>query len=143
MLRYGAFYGPGSYFAAGEAYARMLERRLLPVVGEGRGVWGLLHVDDAVDATIRSLTGPPGTYNIVDDDPVQSSELLPWMAYALGVKQPRTVSRALFSLGPATILRYIIDEQPAVSSAAARDVLGWAPRHSDWRHELARVLRGE
>ncbi len=143
VLRYGAFYGPGSYFAAGEAYPKMLARRLLPVIGEGRGVWGLLHVDDAVDATIRAMTGPPQIYNIVDDDPVASSELLPWMAYALGVKQPRTMPRWMFNAGPATILRYLIDEQPPVSSERARTVLGWTPRHADWRRELARILRGD
>ncbi len=143
VLRYGALYGPGTYFAAGEAYPRMLERRLLPIIGEGRGVWALLHIDDAVAATVRSLVGPPGLYNICDDSPIAAQELIPWMAYALGAKQPRTLPRVWFGVGPATILRYLIDEQPAVSSARAREVLGWAPRYSDWRHDLARTLRGE
>ena len=143
VLRYGAFYGPGTYFAADEAYPKMLRRRLLPVVGSGGGVWGLVHVDDAVAATLRAMTGTPGTYNICDDAPVAAAELLPWMAYALGTKQPRTVPPWMFSLGPATILRYLIDEQPAVSSAKAREVLRWEPRHPDWRRTLAGVLRGE
>ena len=82
-------------------------------------------------------------YNVVDDDPVSAAELLPWMAYALGVRQPRRMPRWLFAAGPATILRYLIDEQPAVSSERARSVLGWAPRHAGWRQELARILRGE
>lgn len=143
VLRYGALYGPGTYFAAGQAYPTMLERRLLPVIGDGRGIWALLHVDDAVGATIRALVGPPGTYNICDDAPVAAAELIPWMAYALSAKQPRRLPRSLFGMGPAAILRYLIDEQPEVSSQRARDVLGWAPRHPDWRQELARVLRGE
>ncbi|MCP3977116.1 MAG: NAD-dependent epimerase/dehydratase family protein [bacterium] len=143
VLRYGAIYGPGSYFADGEAYPSMLARRLLPVIGEGRGVWSLLHVDDAVDATIAAMKCDPGIYNICDDDPVPAAELFPWMALALGAKAPRTASRALFGTGPLTIMRYLFDEQPAVSSQRARDIMHWRPRHPDWRHELARVLRGE
>jgi nucleoside-diphosphate-sugar epimerase len=143
VLRYGAFYGPGTYFAAGAAYPRMLDRHLFPLVGEGRGIWALLHIHDAVDATVRAMTGPPGIYNICDDSPVAAAELIPWMAYALGAKVPRTMPRFLFGVGPATVFRYLIDEQPAVSSERARQALRWQPRHPDWRHELARVLRGE
>ena len=31
VLRYGSFYGPGTYFASGGLYATMLKRRLLPM----------------------------------------------------------------------------------------------------------------
>jgi nucleoside-diphosphate-sugar epimerase len=143
VLRYGAFYGPDTYFAADEAYPRMLRRGLLPIIGEGRGVWGLVHVDDAVDATLAAIDGPAGVFNICDDAPVEAAELIHWMAYAIGSKQPRTVAARWFATGPATILRYLIDEQPAVSSERTRKILRWTPRHDDWRDHLARVLRGE
>jgi len=143
VLRYGAFYGPDTYFAPGEAYPSMLRRRLLPIIGDGRGVWGLLHMEDAVDATIKAIVAPPGIYNIVDDDPVESAELFRWMADQLGTKPPRRLPRFMFSQGPATILRYLYDEQPAVSSERARTVLGWAPAHASWREPLADFLAGE
>jgi len=140
VLRYGAFYGPGTYFAPGEAYPNMLHRRLLPVIGQGRGVWGLLHLEDAADATIKAMVAPPGVYNVVDDDPVTTAELLPWMAEVLGTKAPRRLPRAFFALGPPTILRYLFDEQPSVSSERARNILGWAPAHPSWRGPLAELL---
>ena len=143
VLRYGAFYGPGTYFAAGGAYPKMLERRALPIIGEGRGVWALIHVDDAVDATSRAMRGPAGVYNICDEAPVTADELIPWMAYALGTKMPFSAPRYLFRSGPAAILRYLIDEQPRVSNQKAKTTLRWTPRHRGWRRELARVLRGE
>lgn len=142
VLRYGAFYGPGTYFAPGEAYPTMLARRLLPVIGEGGGIWGLVHLDDAVDATIKAIVAPAGIYNVTDDDPVPAGELLPWMAERLGVKPPRRVPRAFFSSGPLTILRYLIDEQPAVSNDRAKEQLGWVPRHPSWRQPLADLLTG-
>ncbi len=140
VLRYGAFYGPGTYFAPGEAYPNMLQRRLLPVIGEGRGVWGLLHLEDAVDATIKAMVASPGVYNIVDDDPVTTADLWSWMAERLGTKAPRRLPRALFSFGPPTILRYLFDEQPSVSSERARNVLGWVPAHPSWREPLTELL---
>ncbi len=143
VLRYGAIYGPGSYFADGEAYPSMLHHRTFPLIGEGSGIWALLHVDDAVDATVAAMRCDPGIYNICDDDPIPASELFPWMALALGAKAPRTAPRAMFGAGPLTIMRYLLDEQPAVSPDRAREVMRWRPRHPDWRHELARVLRGE
>lgn len=140
VLRYGAFYGPGTYLHHSGAYASMLRRRLLPIIGKGRGVWGMLHLDDAVEATIKAIVAPVGIYNVVDDDRVPASELVPWMADQLGAKPPRRAPRALFSAGPATILRYLFDEQPAVSNQLAKDSLGWTPSHPSWREPLAAFL---
>jgi len=111
VLRYGAFYGPGSYFAA--------------------------------EATIAAIDAPAGVYNVCDGAPVAAAELIHWMAYALGAKHPRTLAARWFAVGPATILRYLINEQPRVSSEQARQTLRWSPRHDDWRDHLARVLRDE
>lgn len=140
VLRYGAFYGPGTYFAPGAAYWSMLHRRLLPIIGEGRGVWGLLHIDDAVAATIKAIVAPAGVYNIVDDDPVATSELFPWLAEQVGAKPPRRLPRVMFSQGPATILRYLYDEQPEVSNDRAKTVMGWEPAYPSWREPLADLL---
>ncbi len=142
VLRYGAFYGPGTYFDPEEAYGVMLRRRLLPIIGEGRGVWGLLHIEDAVDATIKAIAGPSSVYNITDDEPVPASELLPWLADTMGTKPPRRMPRAMFSTGPATVLRYLVDEQPRVSNERARNELGWEPKHPSWREPLAQLLQG-
>jgi len=40
----------------------------------------IVHIDDAVAATVAALTAEPGVYNIVDDDPLPVAEWLPAFA---------------------------------------------------------------
>lgn len=142
VLRYGHFYGPRTYFAPDGAYVEMLHKRMLPIVGRGSGSFHLLHLDDAVDATMKAIGAPTGIYNVTDDVRVTAGDLLPWIAREIGAPKPVTVPRITFAVGPLTILRYLIDEQPAVSNAKAKDVLGWFPQHPDWHEPLAAALRG-
>ncbi|MEA2352088.1 MAG: hypothetical protein QOJ14_502, partial [Thermoleophilaceae bacterium] len=80
-LRYGFFYGPGTWYARGTGMARQVEKRRFPVVGAGEGVFSYIHVEDAASATVAALErGAPGIYNIVDDDPAPTREWLPAFA---------------------------------------------------------------
>jgi nucleoside-diphosphate-sugar epimerase len=47
VLRYGAFYGPGTSLAPEGYLVEAVRRRKLPIIGEGTGVWSFSHVDDA------------------------------------------------------------------------------------------------
>jgi nucleoside-diphosphate-sugar epimerase len=69
VLRYGFFYGPGTWYRPDGAIADQLRKGQSAIIGEGNAVWSFVHIDDAVAATIASLAGEPGVYNIVDDDP--------------------------------------------------------------------------
>ncbi|MGH2883076.1 MAG: NAD-dependent epimerase/dehydratase family protein, partial [Solirubrobacteraceae bacterium] len=89
VLRYGAFYGPGTSLAAGEEQFELVRRRKYPVVGDGGGVWSFIHVADAAEATVAAVEhGSRGVYNIVDDDPARVAEWLPALAQTLGAKKP-------------------------------------------------------
>jgi 2-alkyl-3-oxoalkanoate reductase len=46
----------------------------------------IVHIDDAVAATVTALIAEPGVYNIVDDDPLPVAEWRP--AFARWVKAP-------------------------------------------------------
>src|SRR5690348_11814788 len=70
VLRYGAFYGPGTSLAPGGEQFEMIRKRKFPVVGNGAGVWSFVHIGDAADATLAAVDrGHRGIYNVVDDDP--------------------------------------------------------------------------
>jgi nucleoside-diphosphate-sugar epimerase len=70
VLRYGAFYGPGTSLAPGEEQLELVRKRKFPVVGDGGGVWSFIHVADAAEATVAAIEhGRRGVYNVVDDDP--------------------------------------------------------------------------
>jgi 2-alkyl-3-oxoalkanoate reductase len=92
VLRYGAFYGPGTSLGRGGAHIEDLRRRRFPLVGNGAGVWSFIHISDAAAATMAAIErGAPGVYNIVDDDPAPVAEWLPFLAAAVGAPPPRHV----------------------------------------------------
>jgi len=142
VLRYGSFYGPGTYLAPGGLYTSMLARRLLPLPGAGAGLFGWLHIDDAVSATVAALDGPTGVFNVVDDVPAPASEWMPLVAGLLGAKPPRRIPEALARVGAGKFVAYLLCDQPAVSNRRARTELGWTPAHPDWHDGLPAVLAG-
>ena len=65
VLRYGFFYGPGTYYADDGSSTEDVRRRRMPIVGKGSGVFSFIHVDDAADATVAAVErGAPGVYNV-------------------------------------------------------------------------------
>src|SRR5919197_2787256 len=55
VLRYGAFYGPGTSLAADGAQTELVRERKFPLVGDGGGVWSFIHVADAAEATVAAI----------------------------------------------------------------------------------------
>ena len=59
----------------------LVRKRLLPLVGDGGGVWSFIHVADAAEATAAAVErGTRGAYNVVDDDPASVAAWLPALA---------------------------------------------------------------
>jgi nucleoside-diphosphate-sugar epimerase len=91
VLRYGAFYGPGT------GMDEWFRKRRFPLVGDGGGVWSFIHIADAAEATVAAVEhGSRGVYNIVDDDPAPVAEWLPDLTRILSTP---TVDRDLAAQG--------------------------------------------
>jgi 2-alkyl-3-oxoalkanoate reductase len=135
-LRYGGFYGPGTSLGLnpdGEQI-EMIRKRRFPVVGNGAGIWSLVHVRDAASATAAALErGEPGLYNVVDDEPVPVSVLLPELAKTIGAKPPRHLPRWLGRLLAGEGMTIMMTEARGASNAKAKRELGWQPRYPSWR----------
>ncbi|MDP2712046.1 MAG: NAD(P)-dependent oxidoreductase [Solirubrobacteraceae bacterium] len=129
-LRYGGFYG-----AHNDGLLEPVRRRQFPVVGDGGGVSSFVHLDDAAAATVLALEHDgAGVYNVVDDEPAAVREWLPVLARVLGAKPPRHVPRWLARLAAGDAAVMMGTESRGASNAKAKRELGWAPRHSSWRH---------
>ena len=72
-LRYGFFYGPGTWFSPAGDVANQVRDRKFAIAGSGQGVWSWVHVEDAAGATAAALDCTPGVYNVVDSDPSELS----------------------------------------------------------------------
>lgn len=141
VMRYGFFYGPGTWYAADGAMATMIRKRRYPIVGSGEGRSSFVHVDDAVDATVRALDAsvPSGTYNITDDEPARARDWLPAAAGALGAKPPRHVPVWLARRVAGPVVVHYATTLPGNANARFRAAApGWSPR--SWRAGFAEVL---
>lgn len=143
VLRYGFFYGPGTYYGEDGTTTADVRRRRMPIVGKGTGVFSFIHVEDAADATVAAVgRGAPGAYNVSDDEPVEMSEWLPVFAEAAGAKRPFRVPVWLARLlGGREVPTFALELRGASNEKAKRD-LAWEPAHPSWRTGFAESLGG-
>jgi 2-alkyl-3-oxoalkanoate reductase len=142
VLRYGFFYGPGTYYAEDGTSTADVRRRRMPIVGKGSGVFSFIHVDDAADATVAAVErGAPGIYNVTDDEPAPMTAWVPVFAQAAGAKPPRRVPvwLARFVAGK-DVSNFAVALRGASNEKAKRE-LGWQPAHPSWRSGFAESLR--
>jgi nucleoside-diphosphate-sugar epimerase len=92
-LRYGFFYGPGTWYHRDGALAREIREGRMPIVGDGLGRWSWVHVDDAVVATLAALEQGRGVLNVCDDEPAAMADWLPHAASVLGAEPPRLCTK--------------------------------------------------
>jgi nucleoside-diphosphate-sugar epimerase len=138
VLRYGAFYGPGTSMAPGSEQFELIRKRKFPVVGDGGGVWSFIHIADAAEATVAAVeNGGRGVYNIVDDDPAPVAVWLPELAAKLGAKKPMRVPRFVGRLAAGEAGVVLMTELRGASNAKAKGELGWRPAHPTWRESIA------
>jgi nucleoside-diphosphate-sugar epimerase len=131
-LRYGFFYGPGTWFISDGDVGEQVRQQQVPIIGHGQGVWSWIHIDDAADATVRALDCPPGAYNIVDDNPSEQRVWLTAFARYCGALAPPHLSerQALETAGPDAV--YYATQLRGASNAKAKRELGFRPRPLQW-----------
>jgi nucleoside-diphosphate-sugar epimerase len=141
VLRYGQFYGPGTYYDRGGSIEKQVSKRMVPVMGPGTGMASFIHVDDAAGATVAALDhGAPGIYNVTDDEPAPAKEWLPVYAEVLGAKAPRRVPTWLARLvGGRMAIEFGVNLRGA-SNAKAKRELGWRPSRPSWRQGFRDAL---
>ncbi|MFZ0705320.1 MAG: NAD(P)-dependent oxidoreductase [Candidatus Korobacteraceae bacterium] len=131
-LRYGFFYGPGTWFTSDGDVGEQVRQQQVPAVGDGQGVWSWVHIDDAADATVRALDCAPGAYNIVDENPSEQRVWLSAFARYCGAPEPPHVSeqQALQAAGADEV--YYATRLRGASNAKAKRELGFTPRPLQW-----------
>jgi nucleoside-diphosphate-sugar epimerase len=123
ILRYGLFYGPGTWYSKKGPFADAVLRAERPA---GKGSSSFIHVEDAARAAMRAIDWPPGVFNIVDDDPAAGTEWLPVFAAAIGAPVP---PKGEFD-----------GYEQAASNKKVRQELGWKPLHPTWREGFRTAL---
>lgn len=141
VLRFGWFYGPGTYYARGASLAEETIKRRNPIVGAGTGFFSFVHIEDVADAIVAALErGGPGAYNIVDDEPGRLRDWLPIYAEALGAKPPRRLPAWLVRIVVGRALTEVALQMRGASNAKAKRELGWQPAHPSWRQGFRETM---
>lgn len=140
VLRYGMFYGPGVPSTA--ALVELVRKRRLPIVLGDTGQLPLIHIDDAVSATVLALDVAPAgsTYEIVDDQPASMTEIVTTLAKYIGAAPPLRVPAWLPRLVAPYMARVTAIRMP-LSNATAKSELGWKPKYPTMQHGIAEMFR--
>jgi nucleoside-diphosphate-sugar epimerase len=131
-MRYGFFYGPGTWYSNTGDMAEQVRRQQVPVIGAGQGVASFVHIEDAATATVTALECAPGAYNIVDDHPSQQRVWLPAFARACGAPEPPHITEqgALATSGADSV--YYATRLRGATNEKARRELNFRPRSLEW-----------
>jgi len=137
VLRYGLFYGAEN--PATQNMVAMARRRMLPVIRGDRSLLPVIHVADAVSATVAALDHGDhgGVYEVVDDRPVSMTEIVTTLAARAGAPRPFTVPAWVPRL-IAPYMAQITSVRLPLSNAAARAALGWRPAYPTIDEGLSR-----
>jgi nucleoside-diphosphate-sugar epimerase len=139
VLRYGSFYGPGTSIAPDGEIGLAVRKGKFPIIGDGGGIWSFIHMDDVANATRLAIEGSiSGIYNIVDNEPAELNVWLPFLAKALGGKQPSRLPAWIgrIVLGDAGIS--MMTKIRGASNVKAKQVLNWRPLYPSWREGFIR-----
>jgi 2-alkyl-3-oxoalkanoate reductase len=141
VLRHGAFYGPGTWYAPDGAIAEMVRKRRFPVVGSGDGLTSFIYVDDAAAATLVAVErGAPGIYNVTDDEPARMGDWVPAYAEAIGAPKPRRVPKWVVRLAAGKGAAEFAVASRGASNEKAKRELGWQLDHPSWRQGFREAL---
>ncbi|MBM7783788.1 NAD-dependent epimerase/dehydratase family protein [Tenggerimyces flavus] len=117
LLRYGLFYGPGTWYRPDGLKAD--EARAGKLVADN-DVTSWLHVDDAAAAAVLAVEWPSGPVNLCDDEPAPGTAWVPAFCQAVGAPPPSSSEAERNGWARGESNRY------------ARS-LGWTPRYPSWR----------
>ena len=90
VLRYGFFYGPGTWYSLDGDMGQQARSGQLGVLGSGAGVWSFVHLEDAAEFTARAAveSEATGVVNVTDSDPLPMREVIPAFAAYAGGEPP-------------------------------------------------------
>jgi len=138
VVRPSHVYGPGGWYAH-ELIPRLRQRGRFAVIGRGKNLWDVVHVDDVVSALALAVERAPAgsLYHVVDNEPISFYDFMATSAAALGVGAPRRIPVALARLAAGANAVDAVTRSARSSNAKIKAELGWRPRFPTAREGVA------
>ena len=132
VFRLPGIYGPG------RSPIDRLRAGMAHRIDAGGQVFSRIYRDDLVDGVCAGMAhGPPGAYNLADDRPAAQEAVIAHAAALAGLPVPPLVPLAEAGLPP--VARGFYAEHRRIANGKAKRLLGWRPRHPDYRAGLAAI----
>jgi nucleoside-diphosphate-sugar epimerase len=130
VIRPSHVYGPGGWYAQ-ELVPRLRQPGRLAVIGSGRNLWDVVHVEDVAAAVGLAVTAQAATgrvYHVADDEPISFYDFMALTAAELGVGPPRRIPVALARLVAGRNAVDAVVRSARSSNERIKRELGWEPR---------------
>ncbi len=136
-FRLAGIYGPGR--SALDSVRAGVARR----INKPGQVFNRIHVEDIVQVLVASMAKPnPGAaYNLADDDPVPSWEVITYACEVLGLTPPPLIPYNEADMAP--IARSFYNDNKRVSNARIKNELGVALKYPDYKRGIDACLAAE
>jgi len=144
VIRPSHVYGPGGWYAQ-ELVPRLRQPGRLAVIGSGKNMWDVVHVDDVSSAILLAVSAPAATgriYHVADDEPISFYDFMALTAAELGVGPPRRIPASLARLAAGRNAVDAVVRSARSSNARIKRELGWVPRFPSAREGVPAALAG-
>lgn len=137
VFRLAGIYGPGR--SALDSVRAGVARR----INKPGQVFNRIHVEDIVQVLLASMANPdPGrVYNLADDDPVPSHEVIKFACELLGLTPPPLIPYNEADMAPIT--RSFYADNKRVANKRIKEELGVALKYPDFRKGIEACLEAE
>ena len=142
VIRPSHVYGPGGWYE-GELIAQLRRPGRFAVIGDGRNLWDVVHVDDVAAALTRAVehARAGSVYHVVDDEPITFFDFMALTAAELGVGAPRRIPAALARLVAGRNAVDAVVRSARSSNARIKRELEWQPRFASARSGVPDAVR--
>ena len=136
IFRLAGIYGPGRNVLA------QLQAGQARIIDRPGQVFSRIHVDDIVAAVQASIAAPKdgGIYNLADDLPSASGDVIRYGAHLLGIEPPAAIAFEDADLSPMAQSFYA--QCRRVIAARTKAELGWRPCYPSYREGLQAIFNG-
>jgi nucleoside-diphosphate-sugar epimerase len=128
VLRLPGIYGPGR-----SVIDKLREGSAHRIIARDQ-VFSRIHVDDIARATQAAFAGPPGVYNLADEEPASQNAVVEEAARLTGLPLPPLQTADEAGLSP--MARGFYAESRRVAAGKARRLLDWRPLYPTYREGL-------
>ncbi|HTA15485.1 MAG TPA: NAD(P)-dependent oxidoreductase [Solirubrobacteraceae bacterium] len=141
VVRPSHVYGPGGWYAE-ELVPRLHQPGRFAVIGSGKNLWDVVHVQDLVSALILAAESAPegSIYHVADDQPVTFGEFMAFTARTAGVGAPRSIPAPIARLVAGRNAVDAVVRSARSSNAKIKRELGWSPRFPSFREGVPDAL---